>query len=61
MGPSTESLDDDPAMSEYKFDVVSEALSELESLHPELFENLPLPENVAQDDILPTYNESTDN
>ena len=61
-GPSdTELLDDDPAMSEYNFDVVSEALSELESLHPELFENLPLPEHVAQDDILPTYNELTEN
>ena len=50
----TELLDDDPATPDYYFDVISDALSELESLHPELFENLPLPENEAQDDILTT-------
>ena len=41
-------------------DNVSQAVfnttKELESLHPELFENLPLP----QDDILPAENELTD-
>ena len=56
----TELLDDDPATPEYYFDVISDALSELESLHPELFENLPLPENEAQDDILTTDIELTD-
>ena len=40
--------------------MISDALSELESLHPELFENLPLPENEAQDDILTTDIELTD-
>ena len=60
-GPSdTELLDDDPATPEYNFDVVSEALSGLESLHPDLFENLPLPENEAQGDILTTDIELTD-
>ena len=56
----TELLDNDTATPDYYFDVVSEALSELESLHPELFENLPLPENEAQDDILTTDIELTD-
>ena len=46
-GPSkTELIEDDPATPEYNFDVISETLSELESLHPELFENLPF-KNVA--------------
>ena len=40
--------------------MVSEALVELESAHPELFENLPLPENVAQDGISTVDNELTD-
>ena len=55
-GPSkTELTDDDPSTTEYNFDVISETLSELESLHPELFENLPF-QNVVQDNILPTDN-----
>ena len=45
---------------QFHFDVVSEALTELESLHPELLENLPLPENVAQSDISTLNNELTD-
>ena len=40
---------DGTTASESQFDMLSEALTELESLHPELFENLPLPENVAQE------------
>ena len=51
---------DGTTASESQFDMLSEALIELESLHPELFENLPLPENVAQDDISTQNNELTD-
>ena len=51
---------DDTMTAQLQFDVVSEALAELESALPELFENLPLPENVAQDDISTLNNELTD-
>ena len=40
--------------------MVSEALAELESMHPELFENLPLPENETEDGISTLNNELTD-
>ena len=62
----TEVLDDlqltpaDTMTKQPKFDVVSEALAELESAHPELFENLPLPENETQDDISTLNDEKTD-
>ena len=51
---------DDTMTPQLQFDMVSEALAELESMHPKLFENLPLPENVAQDDISTLNNELTD-
>ena len=51
---------DDTITPQLQFDVVSEALAELKSAHPELFENLPLPENVGQDDISTLNNELTD-
>ena len=51
---------DDTMTAQLQFDVVSEALAELESAHPELFENLPLPEDQTQDGISTLNNELTD-
>ena len=64
--PDTEILDhsqltsDDPLTPEYNFDMVSEAFLELESLHPELFENLPQSEEVTQHNFISVDNELTD-
>ena len=51
---------DDTMTPQLQFDVVSKALAGLESAHPELFENLPLPENETQDDISTLNNGLTD-
>ena len=40
--------------------MISEALSELESYHPELFENLPLSEEVTESNFISVKNELTD-
>ena len=40
--------------------MISEVLSELESNHPELFENVPLYEEVTEPDIISIDNELTD-
>ena len=40
--------------------MISEALSELESNHPELFENLPLSEEVTEPNFISIDNELTD-
>ena len=64
--PDTEILDhsqlisDDPMTPEYNFDMISEALSELESLHPELFENLSQSEEVTEHNFISIDNELTD-
>ena len=64
--PDTEVLDnlqptpDDSLTPEYNFDMISEALSELESFHPELFENLPLSEEVTEYNLISIDNELTD-
>ena len=56
--PDTEVLDnlqptpDDSLTPEYNFDMISEAMSELESFHPERFENLPLSEEVTEHNFI---------
>ena len=52
--------DDDSLTPEYNFGMISEALSELESNHPELFENLPLSEEVTEPNFISIDNELTD-
>ena len=51
---------DDSLTPEYNFGIISEALSELESNHPELFENLPLSEEVVEHNFILIDNELTD-
>ena len=64
--PDTEVLDnlqptpDDCLTAEYNFGMISEALSELESNHPELFENLPLSEEETEPNFISIDNEQTD-
>ncbi|XP_068720552.1 uncharacterized protein [Montipora capricornis] len=61
--PDTEVLDnlqpmsDDPMTPEYNFYMVSDALSEFESLHPELFKNVPLSEEVTEHNFISIDNE----
>ena len=64
--PNTEVLNniqptpDDSLTPEYNFGLISEALSELESNHPELFQNVPLSEEVTERDFISINNELTD-
>lgn len=51
---------DDTLTPEYNFDMISEALTELESFHPELFENLPLSKELTGHNFISIDNESTD-
>ena len=51
---------DDSLTPEYNFGMISEVLSELESNHPELFENVTLPEEVTEPDFISIDNELTD-
>ena len=54
------STPDDSLTPEYNFGMISEVLSELESNHPELFENLPLSEEVTEPDFISIDNEFAD-
>ena len=64
--PDTEVLDNiqptphDSLTPEYNFGMISEVLSKLESNHAELFENLPLSEEVTEPDFISLDNELTD-
>ena len=64
--PDTEVLDDllptpdDSLTPEYNFGMISEVLSELESNHPEIFENVPLSEEATEPDFISIKNELTD-
>ena len=64
--PDTEVLDDlqptcdDSLTPEYNFEMISEALSELECFHPELFENLQLSEEATEHNFVSIDNELTD-
>ena len=64
--PDVEVLDNlqptpaDSLTPEYDSDMISEALSELESFHPELFENLPLSEEVTERNFISIDNELTE-
>ena len=64
--PDTEVLNnsqptpDDSLTPEYNFGMISEVLSELESKHPELFENVPLSEEATEPDFISIENELTD-
>ena len=61
--PDTEVLQptpDDSLTPEYNFGMISEVLSELESNHPELFENVPLSEEATEPDFISTENELTE-
>ena len=51
---------DDSLTPEYNFGMISEVLSELESNHPERFENLPLSGEVTKPDFISIDNELTD-
>ena len=51
---------DDTLTPKYNFDMISEALTELESFHPGLFKNLPLSKELTGHNFISIDNELTD-